>query len=123
MNKATIIDMFKKNDGTNFIIYTSIGAGRGINGVSFKTFIGTEYDCETSKCLVQKSKIVGFNDDCLILEVENHSADCGRGRIGTMKVCLPYSSIVMVEFVEKTNTELYFPKKLPFKHNFNDFCK
>lgn len=112
-NKTTLTSMFNANKGTNFIITTSIGIGQGINGISFKTYCGIEYekqDHTSTYTIHQKTDIVDFTDDCLVMMVENRNIRVGR--IGTMKVYLPYSSIVMIEFVENTNAEKIFPKHL-----------
>lgn len=112
-NKSIITSMFNDNKGINFIITTSIGVGKGINGVSFKTYVGIAYQKKgysNEYVLSQKTDIVEFADDCLVMMVENK--DSSNGRIGTMKVYLPYSVIVMVEFVKETNSVECFPKNL-----------
>lgn len=115
MKKETLMKIFQDNKSTNFCISTSNGRGRGINGVSFDDYTGclmARKEYRDEYYITETTKILGFMEDCLILEV-NHSSTsywCG----GAHKVYLPYNVITGVDFV--TEDRKCYPKKLSFRH-------
>ena len=103
--KELLMEMFRKNEGSNFCIYTNIAEGRGINGVSFKSFIGDGYASHDNRIQVNKTTIKGFADTYLIIEVND-----GRGiwySDSKREVYVPYATIVMVDFLTDESHPLY----------------
>ena len=116
MKKETLMKIFQDNKSTNFCISTSNAAGRGINGVSFDDYNGClmarkEYRDEYH--VTETTKILGFMEDCLILEVNRPCNSYWDG--GTHIIYLPYNTITCVDFV--TDDRKCYPKKLSFSHN------
>lgn len=114
MKKETLMKIFQDNKTTNFCISTSNATGRGINGVSFDNYTGclmarNEYG--DGHYISQTTKILGFMEDCLVLETYTSNA---YWRGGTHIVYLPYSVITCVDFV--TEDRKCYPKKLNFRH-------
>lgn len=115
MKKETLIKIFEANKTTNFCISTSNATGRGINGVSFDDY----YGCTMSRkengyeyYVTQTTKIIGFMEDCLVLEVNKPCNNYWQG--GTHTVYLPYNVITCVDFVIEDRK--CYPKKLTFRH-------
>ena len=107
--------IFEDNKTTNFCISTSNATGRGINGVSFDDYCGCVMTCNDhgdGYHITQTTKIIGFMEDCLVLEVDNPCNNYWGGGIHT--VYLPYNTITSVDFV--TEERMCYPKRLIFKH-------
>ena len=114
MKKETLMKIFQNNKNTNFRISTSNATGRGINGVSFDDYIGcmmTRKEYGDTYYVSETTKILGFMEDCLVLE-NTHNDAYWQG--GTHIVYLPYSAITCVDFV--TEDRKCYPKKLTFRH-------
>ena len=115
MKKETIIKIFENNKTTNFSIITNIAEGKGINGVAFNTHIGCvqgkkEYSDE--QYVVERTKILGFMEDCIVLEKYVNNA---YWQGGEHTIYLPFDNIVTIDFRKGDSSR--FPIKLPFKHN------
>lgn len=104
--KDILMAMFKKNKTLNFIIYTNLGRGRGINGVSFESFVG-----ESSE---ESHIIKGFADSYVIIE----KTDSGAYLTGAKKdIYLPYEQIVRVDFITDVKSRFY---NFSGKHNLKE---
>ena len=115
MKKETLMKIFQDNKTTNFCISTSNATGRGINGVSFDDYTGclmARNDYGDGYHITQTTKIIGFMEDCLVLEVNQPSTSywCDSSH----KVYLPYNVITCVDFV--TENRIRYPKELNFSH-------
>lgn len=115
MKKETLMKIFEDNKTTNFCISTSNATGRGINGISFDDYTGclmarNEYN--DGYHITETTKILGFMEDCLVLEYYCTESLFGAG--DTHIVYLPYNTITCVVFVTE-NRECY-PKELNFRH-------
>lgn len=107
--------IFQENKTANFCISTSNATGRGINGVSFDDYTGclmARKEYRDEYYITVTTKILGFMEDCLVLEVNHFSNAYWRG--GTHIVYLPYNVITSVDFV--TEDRKCYPKKLSFRH-------
>jgi hypothetical protein len=115
MTRETLIEMFKKNESSNFRIYTDIAFGRGINGVAYHSFVGYDYIDDDRREKGVTSVIKGFADTYLIIECRN------TGRIwysdAKREVYVPYDKIVMVDFITDEKHPLY---GFNGKHNLNE---
>lgn len=114
MKKETLMKIFEDNKTTNFRISTSNATGRGINGVSFDDYSGcimARNDYGDGYHITETTKILGFMEDCLVLE-NTHTGGYWQG--GAHIVYLPYSVITCVDFV--TEDRKCYPKKLTFRH-------
>lgn len=115
--KEILMDLFKKNTSLNFQIYTNIARGRGINGVSYYSFMGDSYLDDRRNTKGNTSTIKGFADTYLVIEVqqdrENRLYYCGAKR----EVYVPYDNIVMVDFITDESHPLY---GFTGKHNLNE---
>ena len=104
--KEILKEMFKKNKTLNFCIYTNIGEGRGMNGVSFASFIGEGKE--------EGHIIKGFADSYIVIE----KTDSGAYFSGAKKdIYLPYECIVRVDFITDTTHSYY---RFYGKHNLKD---
>ena len=115
MKKETLMKIFQDNKSTNFCISTSNGRGRGINGVSFDDYTGclmARNQYNDGYHITETTKILGFMEDCLVLEVNRPCNSYWAG--DTHIVYLPYNTITCVDFVTE-NRDCY-PKKLSFRH-------
>jgi hypothetical protein len=115
MKKETLMKIFENNKTTNFCISTSNATGRGINGVSFDDYTGclmTKNEYSDGYHITETTKILGFMEDCLVLEVNKPCNNYWAG--GTHTVYLPYNTITCVDFV--TEDRKCYPKKLSFRH-------
>lgn len=107
--------IFQDNKTTNFCISTSNATGHGINGVSFDDYTGclmARKEYRDEYYITETTKILGFMEDCLVLENTHTSNSYWRG--GTHTVYLPYNVITGVDFV--TDDRKCYPKKLSFRH-------
>ena len=115
MKKETLMKIFEDNKTTNFCISTSNATGRGINGVSFDNYTGclmARKEHRDEYYVTETTKILGFMEDCLVLEQTHTSSAYWRG--GAHIVYLPYNVIICVDFV--TEDRSCYPKKLNFRH-------
>ena len=115
MKKETLMKIFENNKTTNFCISTSNATGRGINGVSFDDYYGctmSHNEYGDGYHITETTKILGFMEDCLVLEQTHTSNAYWRG--GTHTVYLPYNTITCVDFVAEDRK--CYPKKLSFRH-------
>ena len=115
MKKETLMKIFEDNKTTNFCISTSNATGRGINGVSFDDYNGclmTRKEHRDEYYINETTKILGFMEDCLVLEVNRPCNNYWNGSIHI--VYLPYNTITCVDFV--TEDRKSYPKKLSFRH-------
>lgn len=104
--KEILMSMFKKNKTLNFVIYTNLGRGRGMNGVSFESFVG-----ESSE---ENHTIRGFADSYVIIE----KTDSGPYIAGAKKdIYLPYEQIVRVDFITDVKSKFY---NFSGKHNLRE---
>lgn len=110
MKKETIISIFKSLKDSNFRITTNIGVGKGINGVAFVEYYG--YSTVSN----QSTRVLGFIDECIVLEVEGDSAYWGGG---THKVYIPCENIVMIDYIAEGGNTTRFPK-LKVHHNLKE---
>lgn len=110
MKKETIISIFKSLKDSNFRIVTNIGEGKGVNGVAFAEYYGH------STVSNQSTRVLGFMDDCIVLEVEGDSAYWGGG---THKVYIPCENIVMIDYLADGGNTTRFPK-LKVHHNLKE---
>lgn len=110
MKKETIISIFKSLNDSNFRIVTNIGEGKGVNGVAFAEYYGH------SNVSNQSTRVLGFMDDCIVLEVEGDSAYWGGG---THKVYIPCENIVMIDYLADGGNTTRFPK-LKVHHNLKE---
>lgn len=110
MKKETIISIFKSLKDSNFRITTNIGEGKGINGVAFVEY----YGCSTVSN--QSTRVLGFIDECIVLEVEGDSAYWSGG---THKVYIPCENIVMIDHLADGGNTTRFPK-LKVHHNLKE---
>lgn len=110
MKKETIISIFKSLKDSNFRITTNIGVGKGVNGVAFAEYYGH------STVSNQSTRVLGFMDDCIVLEVEGDSAYWGGG---THKVYIPCENIVMIDYLADGGNTTRFPK-LKVHHNLKE---
>ena len=104
--KEILIAMFKKNKTLNFCVYTNLGEGGGINGVSFASFIGEGIE--------EKHIIKGFADSYMVIEKTNSGAYFSGAK---KDIYLPYECIVRVDFITDT-THTYY--KFNGKHNLKE---
>ena len=114
--KEILMEMFKKNPNRNFQIYTNIAYGRGINGVSYYSFMGTNYLDDDRKVIGTKSTIKGFADNYLVIEFVGEGYKfyySGAKR----EIYVPYDNIVMVDFIADETHPLYNFKG---EHNLNE---
>lgn len=113
--KEVLMEMFKKNKSLNFQIYTNIAYGRGINGVSYYSFMGDNYISDDCRTKGNKSVIKGFADTYLVIETHKESGFyyCNAKR----EVYVPYDNIVMVDFITDESHRLY---GFTGKHNLNE---
>lgn len=111
MKKETLISIFKANKNSNFKITTNIGEGRGINGISFNEYYGVNYP------LNQTTKIVGFMDDCLVLEVGGRGCYWDKG---VHKIYISYDAILSVDFIIENGMEDKYPNTIREKHNLKE---
>jgi hypothetical protein len=115
MKKETLMKIFENNKTTNFCISTSNATGRGINGVSFDDYSGcimARNDYGDGYHITETTRILGFMEDCLVLEVNKPRNNYWVG--GTHTIYLPYNTITCVDFV--TEDRKCYPKKLSFRH-------
>lgn len=115
MKKETLMKIFNDNKTTNFRISTSNATGRGINGVSFDDYVGcvmARKEYKDEYYVTETTKILGFMEDCLVLE--NTHTRSGYWPGGTHTIYLPYSVINCVDFVNEDRES--YPKKLTFRH-------
>jgi hypothetical protein len=110
MKKETIISIFKSLKDSNFRIVTNIGEGKGVNGVAFEEYYGH------STVSKQSTRVLGFMDECIVLEVENESAYWSGG---THKVYIPCENIVMIDFIAEGGNTTRCPK-LKAHHNLKE---
>lgn len=113
--REMLMEMFKKNEGYNFQIYTDIARGRGINGVDYKSFIGKNYANDDRRVKITTSVIKRFAKDYIVIECSSEGKIwyCDAKR----EVYVPYANIVMVDFVTDSFHPLY---GYDGKHNFNE---
>ena len=113
--KETLIKMFKQNEKCNFQIYTDIAYGKGINGVSYHSYIGYNYIDDDKRVKGIKSVIKGFAETYLVIECSKE----GRFWYGDAKreVYIPYDRIVMVDFITDETHPLY---GFTGNHNLNE---
>ena len=110
MKKETIISIFKSLKDSNFRIVTNIGEGKGINGSTFTDYYGQ------SNVSNQSTRVLGFMDECIVLEVEGESAYWSGG---THKVYIPCENIVMIDHLADGGNTTRFPK-LKVHHNLKE---
>lgn len=101
--KEILMDLFKKNEKSNFQIYTNIARGRGINGVEYLSFSGYNYDDDRQKYIA--SKIKGFADNYLVIQCAKTKGFWYGNAM--REVYVPYDAIVMVDFVTDKEHPLY----------------
>lgn len=113
--REMLMDLFKQNEKNNFQIYTNIAQGRGINGVSYESFVGKTYTDDNRRDIVISSVIKRFAKDYLVIErnAEKEIWYCCAKK----EIYVPYSSIVMVDFITDKAHPLY---GYDGKHNFNE---
>lgn len=119
MTKETLKKIFEIHKTTNFCISTSNATGRGINGVSFDDYNGCLMACKAHKdeyYVTETTKILGFMEDCLVLEVNRPCNNYWAG--GKHITYLPYNTITCVDFVTEDRKD--YPKKLNFRHKLSD---
>lgn len=108
--KEILMDLFKKNEGLNFCIYTDIGIGRGINGIDFWSFTGEiTYDGKMTQHVIK-----GFADSCLVIEKTTggyYYSDAKKD------IYVPYKKIMMVDFITDTSHKDY---KFTGHHNLKE---
>lgn len=112
--KEILMDMFKKNKNLNFQIYTDIAYGRGINGVSYYSFIGNNYTSDDRRTKGTTSVIKGFADTYLIIECKGKGIWYSESQ---REVYVPYNNIVMVDFITDKSHPLY---GFTGEHNLNE---
>lgn len=112
MKKETIISIFKSLNlkGNNFRIVTNIGEGKGVNGVAFAEYYGH------STITNQTTRVLGFMDECVVLEVESESAYWSGG---IHKVYIPCENIVMIDCITEGGNTARFPK-IKAHHNLTE---
>ena len=108
--KEILMDLFKKNEGLNYCIYTDIGVGRGINGVDFRSFIGELID-DRDKI---QHVIKGFTDNCIVIEKSTSGYYYSDAK---KDIYVPYEKIVMVDFITDTAHRYY---KFTGRHNLKE---
>ena len=99
--KELIKDLFKKNAGRNFRIYTNIAQGCGINGVDYLSFLGEERDDRE----ITRHTIKSFEDHYFVVEMYNSNpfyyTDAGKD------IYVPYEAVVMVDFITDPASRFY----------------
>lgn len=115
MTKKSLMTIFKKHNGVNFSISTCNAVGRGINGVSYNEYRGCVMGGEKFTYVAEETKIIGFMEDCVVLE---HNTNSNYWDDGKHIIYLPYDCIVAVDIVD-VGRERY-PLKLNFKHNLKE---
>jgi hypothetical protein len=103
--KEILMELFKKNEKRNFQIYTNIAYGRGINGVSYRSFIGDNYLDDNRRDIGNICSIKGFGETYVVIE---HKGEKGAYYINAPKdIYVPYDAIVMVDFITDESHKLY----------------
>lgn len=115
MTKNSLMTIFKKHNGVNFCISTCNAVGRGINGVSYNEYRGRVMGGDNCTYIAEETKIIGFMEDCIVLEVYSSSIYWQNGK---HIIYLPYDCIVGVDIMS-INKDRY-PLKLNFKHNLKE---
>lgn len=112
--KEILMDLFKKNKERNFQIYTNIAFGRGINGVSYHSFVGDNYLDGDTRNVGNVCSIKGFGKTYVVIEYRRkgyYYCDAPK------EVYVPYDNIVMVDFITDKSHKLY---GFTGKHNLDE---
>lgn len=100
--KEILMDLFKNNKKVNFIIYTNIPKGGGINGVSYDSYCGN--------CNDESHNIKGFADSYMVMERTNEDG------VALRTIYVLYENISKVEFfADKKNPIYEFKGKVNLK--------
>jgi hypothetical protein len=103
--KNTLMDLFKKNEKRNFQIYTNIAYGRGINGVSYHSFVGDSYLDDDRRNIGNICSIKGFGETYVVIEYKGEKGFYYGN--APKEIYIPYDTIVMVDFITDESNKFY----------------
>jgi hypothetical protein len=115
--KEILMELFKKNEKRNFQIYTNIAFGRGINGVSYRSFVGEIYLDDNRRNIGNICSIKGFGKTYLVIEYKGEKWNSSYYCDAPKEIYVPYDAIVMVDFITDESHKLY---GFTGKHNFTE---
>lgn len=109
MTEQAIKEIFKKHAKDNFIIYTNIAAGRGINGVSFGTYKGyyrhkEEFNSEWHE---ENTKFVDVKNGVVILKYDREG-NYDIYKNGNRTIYLDVNSVLSIEIIGEGFPKEYY---------------
>ena len=125
MTPFIINQLFESNKGLNFRIVTNIAVGRGINGVSYRTFMGRCYSLKHNiyghdkmeyVYDVETTKIVNIDLHNNVLHIHHTDTEDWLSKGNVKSVYIDLNTIIAIEFFETNIGEwkktTFVPRKL-----------